>query len=97
MNRFLTLCIVAWAFGLAVFLLAGCATKAPPRVITRTVEIPVAVKCAVDPGPRPAYADTPEALRGAPDLFEKVKLLLAGREQRMARETELEAASAGCR
>ncbi len=78
-------------------LLAACATASEPRVITKEVSVPVMVKCAADPGPRPAYVDTPDALKSAADLFEKVKLLLAGRSQRMGREAELEAANAGCR
>jgi len=81
---------------LAILLLAGCATT-EPRIEVRTVEVPVAVKCAADPGPDPVYADTDEALRQAPDLFARVQLLVAGRLQRIAREGELKAANAGCR
>lgn len=76
---------------------SSCATTPEPRIEVRTVNVPVAVKCGTDPGPRPAYADTDTALRAAADIFESVKLLLAGRAQRMAREAELEAAGAGCR
>lgn len=79
-------------------LLAACATdQGPAKVAVQRVAVPVAAKCAVDPGPDPAFADTPEAIRQAADIFERVKLLLAGRAQRDARINELKAASAGCR
>lgn len=61
------------------------------------VKVPVPVPCAIDPGPDPKYVDEDEALRNAPDLFERVKLLLAGRQQRQDRERELKAANSGCR
>ncbi|HEV2365065.1 MAG TPA: hypothetical protein VGS12_12810 [Caulobacteraceae bacterium] len=76
-------------------LLGGCQT-AGPQVVARDVKIPVAVSCAADPGPDPAYVDTPSALGSAADLFERVKLLLAGRDQRIEREGELKAALSGC-
>lgn len=80
-------------------LLAACATApAPqPKVITQRALVPIAIRCAADPGPDPAFADTPEALRGAADLYARVRLLLAGRDQRDARLAELNAAVAGCR
>lgn len=77
--------------------LAGCATAPEPRIEVREVRIPVPVACAADPGPAPAYPDTPEALATAPDVFEGVKLLKAGRALRIAREAELNAALKGCR
>lgn len=77
--------------------LVACASPGEPRIEVREVRVPVAVKCASDPGAAPAYADTPEALRAAPDIFARTQLLLAGRLQRMARIVELEAANAGCR
>lgn len=78
---------------------ASCATtRAPePTIVTQRVEIPVAVPCAADPGPDPAYADANPALQAAADLYDRVRLLLAGRDQRQARELELKAAVAGCR
>lgn len=82
----------------ALVVLAACAATSEPRIVTREVQVPVAVKCGADPGPRPAYADTDEAIRAVGrDLYRQVQLLLGGRKQRMAREVELEAASAGCR
>ncbi len=81
---------------LALFLTcAACATP-EPRIITKEVRIPVPVACAVPAGPDPAYVDTPEALRAAADLFQQVKLLLAGRAQRDARLAEMKAAAKGC-
>lgn len=77
--------------------LAACATTSEPRVVVKEVQIPVSVPCAADPGPDPAYSDTPEALRAARDTFERVKLLLAGRAQRDARLSELKAANTACR
>lgn len=90
------------ALGLILILgLTACETapKGPApvdRIETQTVGFPVAVRCGRDPGSRPTYADTPEALRAAPDIFARVKLVLAARAQRMAREAELEAAGVGC-
>lgn len=82
-----------------IFALAACGGERPPiEPIVRTVrvEVPVAVSCAGQVGPRPDYPDTAEAVRAAPDLLERVKLLLAGRGMREAREAELEAALAPC-
>jgi hypothetical protein len=76
--------------------LAGCVTKPEPRIVTREVQIPIAVKCGVDPGPDPQWVDTAAALKAAADVFERVKLLLAGRDQRDGRLAEVKAANAGC-
>lgn len=76
--------------------LAACATAPEPRIVTKEVRVPVPVACASKPGPDPAFSDTNEALRAAGDLFEQVRLLLAGRAQRDARLTELKASVAGC-
>lgn len=87
MTRFALLALVA---------LAACATT-PPRIETRTVEVkvPVPVPCAIDVPP-PVYSDTDEALRTAPDIFERVKLLLAGRLERDAHDQIETAARAAC-
>lgn len=77
--------------------LTACVTKPEPRIVTKEIRIPVPVACATSAGPDPAFSDTPEALRAAVDLFEQVKLLLAGRAQRDGRIVELKAATAGCR
>lgn len=81
------------------FALAACGGERPPiEPIVRTVrvEVPVPVPCAAPVGPRPDYPDGDDAVRAAPDLLERVKLLLAGREMRRAREAELEAAVGAC-
>lgn len=81
---------------LACLLLAGCAT-AEPRIITKEVLVPVVVPCVAEVGSAPRYSDTPEAIEGAPDLFERVKLLLIGRTERDARLNVLEGQISACR
>jgi hypothetical protein len=82
---------------LACLILTGCATTDPePRIETRIVEVPVATPCAVTIPDEPAYSDTRAALDAAPGVFEKVKLLLIGREQREAYKNEVKAALVGC-
>lgn len=76
--------------------LAGCATTSEPKIITKVVEVPVATPCAVTVPPAPAYPDTDEAIRAAPNIFEKTKLIVAGRLMRIAHERELRAALIGC-
>jgi hypothetical protein len=76
---------------------AACQTTAEPRIEVREVRVPVAVKCATDPGPRPEYPDTDAALAAVRDVFEASKLVMAGRALRIGREAELEAAVSGCR
>lgn len=84
----------------AILLLCGsltaCASTPEPKIITRTVNVPIAVKCAAPLTAEPIYSDTPESLRAAPDIFSRVQLLLAGRDQRGARIAELTAAISGC-
>lgn len=90
---------------LAIFSLpvAACKTMERPEPIIRTVEIKVPVDdpaCAREAvarlGAAPAYPDTGEAIRSAADLFERVKLLLAARELRIAREAALADALKAC-
>ncbi|MDR3507603.1 MAG: hypothetical protein P4L64_06860 [Caulobacteraceae bacterium] len=77
--------------------LGACATAPPDRAVAvRTVEVPVAVRCQPNLGPEPAYPDTDEALKAAPDLFARVRLLLAGRLMRMGRDAEKSAALQAC-
>jgi len=77
--------------------LTACATASEPTIRTVRVEVPVVVKCATDPGPRPEYPDTDAALAAVKDVFEAAKLVMAGRALRIGREAELEAAVSGCR
>lgn len=83
---------------LAALALSACAGHVPPpRIEVQKVEVPVEVKCAVTPPPAKPFADSPDAIQAAASIFEEVKLLLAGRDQRDARQAEVEAANAGCR
>ncbi len=76
--------------------LTACATdNAPKPVTTVTVKIPVPTPCG-PVVPKPDFPDSDEALRTAPDLFTRVKLLVAGRLIRIAYERELEAVSTAC-
>ncbi|CAN5127916.1 hypothetical protein BH10PSE4_BH10PSE4_04950 [soil metagenome] len=78
-------------------LLAGCsATSREPPIKIQIVKVPVPVACAPDLGPEPSYPDTPEALQAAPNIFERVKLLLAGRIERQQRLAVLGAALKAC-
>jgi len=81
----------------AALALSACA----PTVVTQTeyveVKVPMVVPCGVEIGNDPVYADSNEALASAADLFEAVKLLLAGREQRIARDAVKTSAIEGCR
>lgn len=82
--------------------LAACSTTQPePVVKTVMVEVPVdrpdCARAAIKRlGPSIAYPDTDKALLQASNLFERVKLLLAGRTLRTAREGHLEGALQTC-
>ncbi|HVQ09511.1 MAG TPA: hypothetical protein VMS43_13855 [Allosphingosinicella sp.] len=84
-------------------LLAGCGTTAArvpiePTVRIVEVRVPVPQPCpALERiGPRPDYPDSNPALAAAIGLAAKVRLLLAGRVQRIAREEAAEGAMAAC-
>lgn len=86
---------------IAALALAGCAHTPEPEIRTVEVKVPVddpacAREAVARLGAAPAYPDTPEAIRAAPNLFERVKLLLAGRELRIAREAALKDALEAC-
>lgn len=70
-------------------LLAGCAHQP-------TALLPTIVPCVVDAGPDPMLADAPDKLAAAPNIAERVRLLLFGRSQRDIRILELKAAAIGC-
>ena len=85
-----------------LFMLTACpgTNQERPEPIIRTVEVKVPV---VQPCPAltvlglsPAYPDTDAALAAAPNLFERVKLLLAGRVLRMQREETFAAVVSAC-
>lgn len=88
---------------IAALALAGCSHTQTPEPIIRTVEVQVPVddpacarkaKEALLPGP--AYPDTDQALREAPNLLERVRLLLTGRTLRIAQERALTDAITEC-
>lgn len=86
---------------IAALALAGCAHSPEPEIRTVEVKVPVddpacAREAVARLGAAPAYPDTPEAIRAAPNLFERVKLILAGRELRIAREAALKDALEAC-
>lgn len=85
-----------WAAAALALTLTACATAPEPRIITRTVDVPVSVPCAVSVT-EPAYVDTDEAIAGAPDIYELSKLFKAGRLQRIGALGEYRAAVSGCR
>lgn len=78
----------------------GCASAPPPepivKTVIQTVNVPTPVRCRPAFGPDPAYPDADKALTAATDVFDGVRLLMAGRALRMAREGELKAALSGC-
>lgn len=80
----------------AALSLAACATTGEPRIVTREVLVPVPVKCQTPEPAEPARIDTDEAIRNAPGLFERVQILLAGREQREASEAQARAWGRAC-
>lgn len=83
----------------ALVALTGCAKADPqPVIVTKIVDRPVAVSCVPEGySKRPAYVDSPEALKAAPDAAARLQLLIAGRIQRMARELSNDAVIDGCR
>jgi hypothetical protein len=84
------------AVALLVEGLGGCAhgPRPEPKVETVEVKVPVPVPCKVDVGPAPSYAD--DALDLTSGIYDQVKALLTGREQRKAREKVLTGAVEGC-
>jgi len=82
---------------LGLLALAACATTPPaPQIVTKTVQVAVPVACTPAIGAAPAYPDTDAALKAAPDVYQRVKLLVAGRLERITREAELTAALGAC-
>lgn len=79
--------------------LAACATSRPePKIVTQTVDVPVAVSCVPkDTPPAPAYTDTTEALKAAPDFAARYQLLAANHAVHVTREQILEAVVDACR
>jgi hypothetical protein len=80
----------------SMLVVAGCASVQNGRPLVRDVDIVTPVPCEPAIGPGPAFPDSDEALRAAPNLFSRVQLLVAGRLLRVARQRELEAALSAC-
>jgi hypothetical protein len=79
--------------------LAGCGTCKPapiPPIQIKTVIEKAPVPCEPRLPAPPQYADTADALKAAGDIYDKVKLLLIGREQRQGREQVLKTALQAC-
>lgn len=81
--------------GLCGIFCSACAT-APDRPVVHETPIPLIATCHPAISPSSAAPDTDQALLDAPDLFARVRLLLAGRLVRIARQRDLEAALQGC-
>lgn len=86
--------------GPALAMLAACGGGERPEPQIRTVEVRVPVQVPCDAasrlGPAPQFPDGDQALRTAETLFEQVRLLLAGRVLRIARNDALESALQTC-
>lgn len=78
--------------------LAACATPQEPKLVVQRVLVPVTKSCIPTMlAPAPAYPDTDEALRAAPDGASRYQLEHAGRKLRSARLRELEPIVEGCK
>lgn len=82
---------------IAAAFLTACTTPSEPRIVTKEVTVPVAVNCTSNIPGATSYPDSDAALRGAANIGERVRLLLAGRAIRSAEILELRASVAGCR
>lgn len=93
MSRFLLKFAVA--IGL-VATVSACANTPPPEPSIKTIEVkvPVPVPCHADVDVHDSYADS--AAAGIADIFEQVRLLLKGREERNADIDRLKGAVTGC-
>lgn len=77
--------------------LAGCALfkPAPVEYVPYETRVPIPVPCAAEIPPELAWATN--GLKKADTLDDKAKALLGEREQRIAYEAKLKAATDGCR
>jgi hypothetical protein len=82
----------------AALLLSGCfglgGSRPEPQVRTVQVEVPVPVPCKATVNVHSTYTD--DTADKQPDIFEKVKALLIGREERKEDAAHLRSAVAGC-
>lgn len=92
--------IYTLVFVVGVLILTGCAGTPPPEpvIITKEVQVAVPVQCKAleQLGPEPAYPDTDEAIKAAPSLFERTKLILKGRIMRIQRLAEYQVVKVTC-
>lgn len=84
---------------LALLGLSACATTDPePRIVTHTVEVPIARACVpTSLAGAPTYPDEDDAIRSAAGPAERYRLLAAGRILRNQRLAELEPVLLACR
>jgi hypothetical protein len=80
----------------ALLALTACTATRAPEPVIRTVEVavPAPQPCPARVAAKPRYADQDVAAQ--PDIFEQVRALLTGIQQRAAREEKLEAAVTSC-
>lgn len=83
----------------ASLILAACGGKqVEPEIRIVEVAVAVPVKCVPENMPaKPAYPDSDEALKAAPDAAARYGLIAAGRVLRIQREAEVEPVLNGCR
>lgn len=81
----------------AVFLAACASEPQPVKIVTQTVDRPVAVSCVPpDMPPAPKYGDTPSAVLAAPDFAARYALLSENWAVGKARLKLLEGVVADC-
>jgi len=83
----------------ASLILAACGGKQVEPEI-RIVEVPISVPVTCVPAnmpATPAYPDSDDALKAAPDAAARYGLIAAGRVLRVQREAEVEPVLNGCR
>jgi hypothetical protein len=91
---------MAIALVVAGFWIAGCGSvPREPVVKIERVPVPVAVSCVPEGvvEAQPTYKDSDAALKAAPDMAERYRLLAGEHAVHQVRETELEAIVKGCR
>lgn len=78
--------------------IGGCASQPRPEPIVQPVpvSIPVSVPCPAIVAAAQAYPDSEGALRSADGIYNRVRLLMAGRLLRIIREEELTTALEVC-
>jgi len=87
--RTIDVCLVA-------LLLSGCGLR-PERLDIQRVDVPVMVPCiGGNVGPAPAYPDSDEALKAAPEGPVRYQMVAEGRAMRDRRLAELEAVARNC-